>query len=54
MTIITNEQYNSLVQAIYDELMSNPDFGFGEMGDCKDSATRVVDDWLELNKIEII
>ncbi len=39
--------YNSLVQKIYDNLIANPEFGLGEMGACRDEASRIVDEWME-------
>ena len=32
--------------------MSNPEYGMGEMGECRDEAERIVYEWL--NKGEII
>jgi hypothetical protein len=55
MTIITDSQYELLVDRIYSCLMGitmlNDEgeeitFGMGEMGECRDEATLVVDEWL--------
>lgn len=51
MTEITDQQYDSLVKGITDLLMSSPEMGMGEMGDCRDAAINVVDEWMEANKI---
>lgn len=51
--MITEEQRSDLIQRIYDTLISNPDFGLGEMGSCLDDATRIVDEWIESNKIKV-
>ena len=54
MDTITQKSYNSLVYKIYETLMSNEDFGLGEMGSCRDEAERVVDEWIEENNIYLI
>jgi hypothetical protein len=54
MQTITEKQYNSLSELIYSNLMSNPDFGLGEVSECRDEANRIVDDWVELEKIIVL
>lgn len=49
--MITENQYESLVQAIYESLISNPDFGLGDMGECHDEAVRIVNDWVQKNSL---
>lgn len=51
MTEITNPQYDTLVKEIEDLLMSNPEMGMGEWGECHDAAINVVDTWMEKNNI---
>ena len=53
MTQITELQYDDLVHRIYETLMSNEDFGLGEMGSCRDEAKRIVIEWCEENQINI-
>lgn len=54
MDTITQKSYNSLVYKIYETLMSNEDFGLGEMGSCIDESERVVDEWIKENNIYLI
>jgi len=54
MKQITTNQYEALVKSIYESLINNPDFGLGEMGDCKTEAERIVDEWMEENDIELL
>lgn len=51
--MLTEEQRSSLVEEIYNSLMSNPEFGLGEMGECRDEANRIVETWIESNHIVI-
>lgn len=51
MKTITEQQYNSLSTLIYSSLISNSDFGLGEMGECKDEAERIIDEWMAAEKI---
>lgn len=51
---LSKSKYDALVKGIYDSLMNNPDFGLGEMGDCRDESKRVVDEWMEAQGIELI
>jgi hypothetical protein len=53
MTQITELQYDDLVHRIYETLMSNEDFGLGEMGSCRDEAKRIVIEWCKENQINI-
>lgn len=54
MTQITQAQYDSLRNEIYDLLMSAPEMGMGEMGECHDAAINVVDTWMGKNKITLV
>jgi hypothetical protein len=53
MQEITELQYDDLVHRIYETLMSNEDFGLGEMGSCRDEAKRIVIEWCKENQINI-
>jgi hypothetical protein len=54
MEIITQKSYNALAEKIYETLMSNEDFGLGEMGSCRDESERIIDEWVEENNIHLI
>ncbi len=51
MTTITEKQYESLKEIIYDSLIANPENGLGEMGACRDEAERIADEWMEKENI---
>jgi hypothetical protein len=53
MQEITEKQFEALQDKIYETLMSNEDFGLGEMGSCRDEAERIVIEWCEENQINI-
>ena len=47
-------EYNlleSLRNKIYETLISNPDFGLGEIGDCRTEAARIVEEWMDENNL---
>jgi hypothetical protein len=46
-------QIESLRTMIYNLLISNPDVGMGEMGECRETADELVDEWINLNNINI-
>ena len=56
---MTYQQRESLIQKIYDTLMLSPyvvdgevcERGMGEMGEARDEAARIVDEWLDENKV---
>jgi hypothetical protein len=48
---ITHYSSASLIQAIYDLLMSNPDMGLGEINECQEAAKELVYQWIESNQI---
>jgi hypothetical protein len=50
---ITEKQFEALQDKIYETLMSNEDFGLGEMGSCRDEAKRIVIEWCKENQINI-
>jgi hypothetical protein len=54
MDTITQKSYNALTEKIYETLMSNEDFGLGEMGSCRDESERIADEWIEENNIYLI
>lgn len=54
MDTITQKSYNALIEKIYETLMSNEDFGLGEMGSCRDESERIADEWIEENNIYLI
>lgn len=49
--VMQDEWYTSLIDKIYSSLMSMPGVGMGEMGEARDEATRIVDEWMSENKI---
>jgi hypothetical protein len=53
MQEITEKQFEALQDKIYETLMSNEDFGLGEMGSCRDEAKRIVIEWCKENQINI-
>lgn len=40
------KKIEQLKDLIYESLMSNEDFGLGEMGSCRDEAERIVEEWI--------
>jgi len=63
MSKITEILHENLVQKIYENLISLPYFdenneicerGMGEMGETRDEAERIVDEWIKENNISII
>jgi hypothetical protein len=59
---LTEQQYKSLKKAIYNSIMGltmhcecgeECTLGMGEMGETTDEADRVVDEWMELNKLTL-
>ncbi len=44
----------ALKTKIYDTLIAMPEMGLGEMGECRDEADRIVDEWLEENEINLV
>jgi hypothetical protein len=62
MANITNQQHENLVQKIYETLISLPYFdennemcerGMGEMGETRDEAKRIVNEWIKENNISL-
>jgi len=62
MEKLTENQYNLLIEEIYNSLIgaSIPcecgeiaSFGMGEMGECRDAAKLIVNEWAEKANIEI-
>ncbi|MCO4293071.1 hypothetical protein NF867_09365 [Solitalea sp. MAHUQ-68] len=51
LVFIPIKQIESLEQSIYDMLMSNPEMGFGDMGDCQQTAKLTVEEWVDNNNI---
>jgi hypothetical protein len=43
--------YDALIAKIYESLIANPENGLGEMGACRDEAERIVNEWMQDNKI---
>jgi len=63
MNTITEKNYNSLVQKIYETLMDMPyidenrdvwERGLGDMAETKEEAERIINEWLKESNIEII
>jgi hypothetical protein len=52
-TYITEQHYQDSVQKIYEVLVSMPTIGLGEMGECREEATRILDAFMEEQNIEI-
>ena len=52
--IITEASRLALVTAIYNLLMSNPEMGMGEMGDCHEAAEILVDEWMTDQHVNIL
>lgn len=50
---MTTTQYNALVEKIYQSFMNLPDFGLGEMGEARDEAKRIVNEWMAENNIKL-
>jgi len=50
-TTMNQNQIKSLIQAISDLLMSNPDMGLGEINECQEAAKELVYQWMESNQI---
>lgn len=48
---IPTEYVESLRTKIYDSLISNPDYGLGEVNECRDEANRIVNEWLDENNL---
>jgi hypothetical protein len=48
---MNQNQIESLIQAISDLLMSNPDMGLGEVNECQEAAQELVYQWMESNQI---
>lgn len=46
-------QIENLRTMIYNLLISNPDVGMGEIGECRDAADELVNEWISLNNINI-
>ncbi len=53
MKTITEKQYDDLVTRIYNVLISNPEVGLGEIGECTDSAKQIAKEWTDANQIGI-
>jgi hypothetical protein len=51
--MITESQQKALENLIYNTLISNEEFGLGEMGECRDEAERIVNTWIEENNITV-
>jgi hypothetical protein len=53
-TYLDSNLVESLRTKIYERLISNPDYGLGEVNECRDEANRIVSEWLyENNLVEI-
>ena len=53
MTTLTDAQHQDLINRIFETLKSNPEIGLGEVGECRDEADRIVQEWIEANQIVI-
>ena len=50
-TTIPTELVESLRDKIFNSLISNPEYGLGEMNDIRDEANSIVNEWLEENNL---
>lgn len=50
-TTIQYQLTESLRNKIYDSLIANPDYGLGEVNECRDEAARIVSDWMDENNL---
>lgn len=50
--MITDTIKQSLVDKVYELLMSDPDRGIDQMGECLDAAESLVEDWLRENNLQ--
>ncbi len=53
MTTITEIQYNSLSDKIYNTLMMGENMGMGEMEDCRTASEEIIDTWMKENNITL-
>jgi len=53
MKQLTLKEFNTLRELIYDKLMESEEMGMGEMGECRDEAERIINEWCETENIEI-
>ena len=44
---LKQSEIDLLKKKIYNTLMTNEDFSFGEMGGCEDAAQYILDEWVE-------
>lgn len=51
---ITEQELKNLETMIYNLLMSNPEVGMGEIGECRDAARELTQEWILLNEITVI
>ena len=51
---VKQSELDLMQKKIYEMLMANEDMGIGEMGDCRDAARYVVEEWVEETKVEVI
>jgi hypothetical protein len=62
MTHLTDTQYKNLSQLIYETLMgatlpcecgAECSLGMGEMGEARDTADGIIDEWMKTNDIQV-
>jgi hypothetical protein len=51
--MLTQKQIDKLEKLIYDSIMGNPEYGLGEMGEAREEAARIVEEWLDITDIKI-
>lgn len=54
LPVLSSKQYKALEDEIYNSLMSNPDMGIGEAGECRDEAERIIKAWADAEQITIL
>jgi hypothetical protein len=50
-TYLEDNLVESLRRKIYESLIANPDYGLGEVNECRDEAARIVADWMDENNL---
>ena len=51
--MITELQRTNLTVMLYNLLISSPEVGLGEIGECEDAAKETVNNWIEENCIKV-
>jgi hypothetical protein len=54
ITVLTEKQKTSLQEIIFQKLIESDEIGLGEIGECRDEAERIADQWANDNGIVFI